>query len=766
MGNPLDRRACCIAAVATTLVAVAAASGCAGAPTVTPDPLPSRPAVRLDALGIPVTAAENRPVSYTNKRSAYFYTQTHRNDHPEHAWFAGFNLAQRRIFSGYEVSIAGVPLDPARATAQVFPDRLIRRWPDGVTETLRLVDGEDMIEIELGGVDRPIEARPLGDGVARIADGATWATYSTIEAPDRVTVVGTSGTRVFLAVTAADADPAAALAKAIAAADARRAQREARLRRLLDDRRYLWTSSDRRTAALRWLRLTMDGLVTRQRGEGIYAGLPWFNEYWGRDSFIALPGALLVTGEFETARAVLKSFAEFQDLDPASPFYGRVPNIVKVRQLDYHTVDGTPRFIVALQDYLRYSGDRSIVAELYPNIRASIDGALARWVDDRGFLTHADNESWMDARRATDLAPYSPRGTRANDIQALWHAQLLAGAGFADLMGDAGSAARWRQAADRLKAQFEPAFTSKQYDYLADRLAGDGSPDFRLRPNQLYALDLLDDPLRVARITRIAWESLVFPWGVASLAPSDPFFHPYHLAPDRYHKDEAYHNGTVWLWNNGIAMQRMIELGQVGPAWALFGNMNEQALTRGVVGGLGENMDACAHPGQAWPRLTGTFLQAWSNSEQLRVWYQYFLGIRPDIVAGTVTLAPRLPADFGAVDFSARVGGGSVRGVYERAGNLSRYDWVVEDVSFEARLDLPGFPLQRIPLRTGQRLSVAAQDGEALSVAVFGPDQSPVRRATVRPDRARQARQADLDRMFGGVAFAAPCDPASHPVLQ
>ncbi len=400
-----------------------------------------------------------------------------------------------------------------------------------------------------------------------------------MEAPGRVVVTRVAGQHIVIAVIPAGADAAEASSQALALAKARRAAREARLQGLLNGRNYVATSDARRTAALRWLRQTMDQLVTRQRGDGIYAGLPWFAEYWGRDSFIALPGALLVTGEFETARAVLTSFAEFQDRDPASRFYGRVPNIVKVDALDYHTVDGTPRFVIALQDYVRYSGDRSIVAELYPAVRASIEGALANWVDDQGLLTHADNESWMDARRAADLVPYSPRGTRANDIQALWHAQLLAGAWFAGLMGDAASQARWRQAAATLASHFQAAFTSVGHDYLADRLKPDGTPDFRLRPNQLYALELLDDPARIARATRVAWENLVFPWGVASLAPSDPFFHPYHLAPDRYHKDQAYHNGTVWLWNNGIAMQRMIELGQVEPAWRLFENMNQQALT-------------------------------------------------------------------------------------------------------------------------------------------------------------------------------------------
>ena len=753
--------------VRVAALAVAAATGGCGSLPVEPHPaLPPRAEVALDALGITVTAAENRPVSFTNKRSAYFYTQTHQDDHEEHTGFAGFNVAQRRLFAGYELAIDGRPLDPAQATAEVFPDRLVRRWPGGVSETLRLVDGEDILDLEIEGAGESIDIRLLGEGVQRLASAGGVTTWSTMEVPDSAVAIRISGHRIVIAAIPVDADAGTASRQAVALADAGRTPREARLKDLLNGRHYVQTSDPRRTAALRWLRQTMDQLVTRQRGDGIYAGLPWFAEYWGRDSFIALPGALLVTGEFETARAVLTSFAEFQDRDPDSRFYGRVPNIVKVDALDYHTVDGTPRFVIALQDYVRYSGDRSIVAELYPAVKASIEGALANWVDGQGFLTHADNETWMDARRAGDLVPYSPRGTRANDIQALWRGQLLAGAWFAELTGDADSAARWQQAAGTLASSFQSTFTSEDHDYLADRLRADDTPDFQLRPNQLYALDLLEDPLRIARATRVAWENLVFPWGVASLAPSDPFFHPFHLARDRYHKDQAYHNGTVWLWNNGIAMQRMIEMGQVEPAWRLFENMNEQALARGVVGGLGENMDAYPHPGESWPRLTGTYLQAWSNSEQLRIWYQHFLGVRPDIASGVVTLAPRLPADFGQVDFSARIGDGSIRGVYQQRDGVMRYDWIAEDVSFEARLDLPGYPIQSIPLRAGQSLVVAQHPPDFVETRLFDADGRLLQSFTSKPDDRFRARQDAIDQLFEDLRPAAPGDPAVHAVMK
>ena len=414
------------------------------------------------------------------------------------------------------------------------------------------------------------------------------------------------------------------------------------------------------------MQLTTDSLVTRQRGDGIYAGLPWFNEYWGRDSFISLPGATLVTGHFEEARNILTSFAKFQDLDRASRFYGRLPNIVKPGSIDYHTTDGTPRWVIALRDYVRYTGDRSIVVELYPNVQASIDGALANFTDASGYLVHADNETWMDARREPDKVSYSPRSTRANDIQALWYEQLRAGAEFAALLGDTESATRWSAAADRLRSRFARDFVDPATGRIADHLDARDVPNQQVRPNALFSLQLLDQPRMPRARARQAWEALVYPWGMATLDQGDPDFHPYHVAPGHYHKDAAYHNGAVWPWLNGIAMQRMIELGQADLAWQLFVNTNEIALTRGVVGGLPENLDAYPHPGESAPRLTGTYLQGWSNAEQLRVWYQGFLGIQPDLEQGVIRLAPRLPRTFANVDFTSRVGAGVLSARYER----------------------------------------------------------------------------------------------------
>lgn len=726
--------------------------------------------VTMESLAIPVTAAENRAVSFTNKRSAYFYTQTHRNDHPEHAWFRGLNLAGRRVFNDYQIVAGGTALDPSTASAVVRPDALIRTYPNGTVETLRLFDNQDVVEIEIAHAPTGVELRLSGDQLRPDGGEGGLSFYRSTSGEDPEATVDHVATgwrdgRFLIAVDSSRPAAKALFDRAARDAGRWRAERKARLEGLVSGDRYLSTDDPELTRALRWITLTTDALVTRQRGDGIYAGLPWFNEYWGRDEFISLPGAVLATGHFEQARAILRSFARFQQLDRASEFYGRLPNIVKPGSIDYHTTDGTPRWVIALRDYVDYSGDRAIIPELYPNVTASIEGALARWTDAGGYLVHADNETWMDARREPDHASYSPRASRANDIQALWYQQLRAGAAFAAAVGDTAHAARWTAAADRVRARFARDFVDPAIGRIADHLTAADSADYTLRPNLLFALELVEDPDVAARATRRAWEALVYPWGVATLDRADPFFHPYHLAWEHYHKDEAYHNGTVWAWLNGVAMQRMIERGQTEPAWRLFQEMNATALHRGGVGGLPETMDAYPHPGEPLPRLTGTFLQAWSNAEQLRVWYQLFLGIRPDLSRGAVVLAPRLPAALGAVDFTARVGAGWLRGVYDRVAGGRRYTWRLRGASAELAVDLAPYPPRAFAAAPGDVL-IAEERAGGLRLRLLSATGAVKESATLAPSPERVAGQARLDAVLRGTPFAAPGRADDHPAMR
>ena len=612
----------------------------------------------IDTLGISVTPEENREYSYTDKKSGYWYGSTHQEDLQ---WYSGWNIAKKRILADYTICLDGKELDRKDAECTVYPDRLVRRW-DNAVETFRMVDNLPILHIEVE-TDVPstsltLDKTLISDSYQK--DGMMF--FIPNEAPDMRIMLGEDGNKGFILTYGTEDECRDLYAEFLSDGDRLMKQRKDRINSLVTEYNPTKSNLPELDKALDWITITMDELITEQQGNGIYAGLPWFNEYWGRDMFISFPGACLVTGQFEVAKKILKDFVELQDTDPASETYGRIPNRANLEGILYNTTDGTPRLVIQALEVAKYSGDTEFLLEIYPAIKRSIDASIKNYTDEKGYLTHADADTWMDVKR--NGIPGSPRGNRANDIQALWYAQLVAGSQIAAILDDLGSAEEWSGLAVHLASNFERDFCNKEDSYIYDHLNSDDTPDLQFRPNQLYCFDLINDDDFKQIVTRRTWEELVYPWGVASLAQWDKQFHPQHENWHYYHKDDAYHNGTIWLWNNGIAMQRMIEYGQVDAAWELFKNMNRQALHEGAVGSLSENADAHPREGQTWVNRSGTFLQAWSNAEHLRVWYQYFLGIRPDLLNGVIVIEPKLPSEITSVETSVRIGNGTLHYKY------------------------------------------------------------------------------------------------------
>ena len=648
---------------------------------------PATPVMSVDKMGIEVTADENREYSYSDKRSAYYYGRTHQAHFAD--WYAGWNIKQRRILSDYDLYVDTTLLLRTDAQVTVYPHYLSRVFGRAV-ENFALVDNRAILSVALNEVKGETIAIALDTTLVtapRYEDGVLW--YTPRETPDKLLAVAP---RNDVEVTFADnclQAPVSAGGFLIAYGTAEEcienieafrregelwlSERQERMNSLVMSSNPMKSNLDSLDRAIAWLLLTTDELVTQQQGRGIYAGLPWFNEYWGRDMFISMPGATLINGEFGVTREILSDFSRLQDIDPKSPTLGRIPNRANVDGILYNTTDGTPRFVMQVADYVRYSGDTAFIREIYPAVSRSITASIALFTDENGYLCHADADTWMDVKR--NGIPGSPRGNRANDIQALWYNQLMDGAYMARYMGDELVALEWETRAQILRENFAKDYCDTINNMVIDHLNADGSHDMQMRPNQLYTFELIDNMPFCREVTRRVWEELVYPWGVGSLSQLDDDFHPQHENWHYYHKDDAYHNGTVWLWNNGHAMQRMIEMGQPDIAWQLFSNMNRQALAEGAVGSLSENADAHPREGATWAKRSGTFLQAWSNAEQLRVWYQYFLGIRPDMVNRIITLQPQLPSAVTSITYSQRVGQGDIIGTYERTDKDVTYGY-------------------------------------------------------------------------------------------
>lgn len=729
----------------------------------------------VDSIGINVSAAENREFSFTDKLAGYFYGRTHADGNDTH--FAGWNVATKRLFHDYALSVDGTPLSRRTAKATVYPDRIERDFGKA-RESLRLFDGEPIIGIELTNIRADTVAIRIDDELAindgagpqglwlhpREADGAILvAPWNAVSITVRGNVVTASPRAGGFAVVYGKnrADVLARLDRFRAGHTQWIAARRNRMNALIA-RTIPQTNLPDADTALAWLTLTGDSLVMQQLGTGIYAGLPWFNDYWGRDTFVSMPGLLLTTGQFGDAKAVLRSFAALQDAKPKSRTFGRVPNRARPHDLLYNTADGTPRFVVALQEYGEYTGDTALIAELYPAVERAADGAQRDWMDQAGYLTHDDADTWMDARRQGREA-LSPRGNRANDIEALWYAQMRASADMARRIGARTDAARWTAIAEQIATRFPRDYFDTAHDFMADRLTPGGARDFRLRPNQLFALDLVRDPVLKRNLTRMIWQKLVYPWGVASLDQDDPGFYPYHENWHYYHKDQAYHNGTVWPWLNGIAIQRMLEQDQPDIAWKLYSNMNDQALRRGAVGSLSEVADALPRDGKKWTKLSGAFLQAWSNAEQLRLWSQGFLGVKPDILHRRIDIRPEIPHALNTVSARIAVGDGTLHYGFKRKTGV--YTFRLDGMSLSIRYSLPGFPAIRIPAAQGVTINIVA-NGKTLQIAATTGTGKTAYKRTVRTSPKRLAALAARDAFFAGTTFRTPHLPPNLKSLS
>lgn len=574
----------------------------------------------------------------------------------------GYVTREGTQFLDYASLVDGVANDRAHSTEQVLPYGHRVRYPDGVTEEMALLSKKHALAIAVTSPRAAmLSIAPLlkaAGAVRRDGDlviveplaGARQFVALAADQPftvDHLTLRSLQPARSFTVVAGFGASAAEAAQHARAAgADPIRAEKIARHAALT--RSYLQTSDAEYNKALNWAKASASMFVVEEFGTGIWAGLPWFRDNWGRDTFIALPGTLLVSGQFDQAKAVLSNFARYQNLtEPRDKEYGRIPNRVSATEKTiYNTVDGTPWMLREALEYIRYTGDKAFAAQMYKLALPYFEGAIANYTDAQGMLSHDSADTWMDAR-IENKQPWSARGPRAVEIQALWYTSLQTGAALAEQAGDNAKARQWNALAAKVRRSFLSTFWDGSV--MADRLREDASRDIKVRPNQLMLVSIpFDDfvPLEVqAKVTRDAVSQLLYPYGIASLSQDDPYFHPRHENPAFHHKDAAYHQGTIWGWNAGFTVTALNKFGFQELSWPLTQNLGRQILGLGTLGAMSELLDALPDAnGKLKP--SGTYAQSWSVAEYARNGYQDYVGFKPDLPANTLAFTPAIPSSW------------------------------------------------------------------------------------------------------------------------
>jgi glycogen debranching enzyme len=391
------------------------------------------------------------------------------------------------------------------------------------------------------------------------------------------------------------------------------------------------------------------------------AGLPWFMTMFGRDSIFTSLQALPFTPELAaTTLRALGSWQgsrvdDFRDEDP-----GRILHELRYGELTafeerphspyYGCADATPLYVVLLDEYERWTGDRKLVRDLEREARAALtwideyadlrgDGYV--WYQRRNEESGLENQCWKDSWDSISYRdgrlPGFPRATC--ELQGYAYDAKLRGARLARLIWrDDALADRLEREAAELKRRFNRDFWVEDGEHFALALDPEGGQVDALTSNNGHLLwsGIVDKSKASAVARHLLGPRLFSGWGVRTLAEGEGRYNPI-----------GYHVGTVWPFDNSFV------------AWGLrrYGFKHEAALVAAGILDAAEFFDGrlpeafggyertlTKYPVQ-YP--TACSPQAWSTGAPL-LFLRTMLGLEP--LGDHLVVDPALPVGIGHLE--------------------------------------------------------------------------------------------------------------------
>jgi glycogen debranching enzyme len=319
------------------------------------------------------------------------------------------------------------------------------------------------------------------------------------------------------------------------------------------------------------------------------AGLPWFMALFGRDSLITAYQTLPFHPEL--AQSTLLALAALQaserdDFADAEP--GKLPHEVRRGELAtlgewpspyYGSHDVTPLFLILLDEYERWTGDRDLVTELEPAARA----ALA-WIEGPG---DPDGDGYLEYRTR------SPVGLRNQCWKDSWNSICFADGHLAEppiatcelqgyaydarrrlarlareVWGDAALAEGLERDAAALAERFQRDFWSERrghYVLALDR--GKRQVDaMTSNADQLLWSGIVAEDRAAGLVGRLLAPDMASGWGIRTMSTGDAAYNPI-----------EYHNGTVWPHDTALIAEGLRRYGYREQASALAFGLLEAA---------------------------------------------------------------------------------------------------------------------------------------------------------------------------------------------
>jgi glycogen debranching enzyme len=388
------------------------------------------------------------------------------------------------------------------------------------------------------------------------------------------------------------------------------------------------------------------------------AGLPWFMTMFGRDSIFTSLQALPFTPELAATTLLALgdwqgvTVDDFRDEDPGRILhemrYGEMTAFEERPHSPYYgCADATMLYVVLLDEYERWTGDRKLVRELEREARAALN-----WIDEyadllgngyvsykrRNEKTGLENQCWKDSWDSISYRdgrlPGFPRATA--ELQGYAYDAKVRGARLARLVWkDIELADRLEKEAADLKRRFNRDFWVQDGGYYALALDADGNQVDSLGSNNGHLLwsGIVDKSKAKSVVANLMGPRLFSGWGVRTLAEGEGRYNPI-----------GYHVGTVWPFDNSFI------------AWGLrnYGFKDEAAaIAAGILdaaeffnGRLPEAFGGYERSATKYPVQypTACSPQAWSTGTPLLL-LRTMLGLEP--LGDHLVVDPALPTGIG-----------------------------------------------------------------------------------------------------------------------
>jgi glycogen debranching enzyme len=415
-----------------------------------------------------------------------------------------------------------------------------------------------------------------------------------------------------------------------------------RLRSSADALEHLWARSLTDLAALE---IEMDG------HRSYAAGIPWFVTLFGRDSIITSIEAMLLDQEAALGTAQLLANLQGTRTDPSvSEEPGKILHEVRLGKrslphdrmsLYYGAVDTTPLWCMLLSKLHRWGADPARLRALLPNLRAAVDWIRRGLETGDGFLTYRGdvtrltNQGWKDSGDSM----VDGQGRQLEQPIAVVEAQGYAVAALRSAarleieLGEPVRAAPLRVEADELQQRIDDRFWRNDLGTFAMAIGKDGwvADTVSSNPGHLLWAEAVR-PERAAAVARsLISDEMWSGWGIRTLIRDHPAYHPV-----------SYHRGSVWPHDTMLAIAGLVSYGHVDEALTLVGGLLAASPHFSyelpeLFSGISSN--EVRHP-VGYP--TSSSPQAWAAAVPIYMTEQ-LLGIRPNLPAGRVEVAPRLP---------------------------------------------------------------------------------------------------------------------------